>query len=53
MTTAAQKHGSEFAEVYLPKTFARGRITTCGDIDLLDTWIRRAVTVSGVDELFA
>lgn len=24
MTTAAQEHGSEFANAYLPKTFARG-----------------------------
>jgi hypothetical protein len=31
----------------------RARITTCGDVDLLDTWIRRAVTASTTDDLFA
>jgi len=32
---------------------ARARISECGDIEVLDTWIRRAVTVSTADELFA
>jgi hypothetical protein len=31
---------------------ARARITECTDVDQLDTWIRRAVTVGSVQELF-
>jgi hypothetical protein len=30
---------------------ARARILACVDVDQLDTWVRRAVTVSSVDEL--
>jgi hypothetical protein len=32
---------------------ARERITACTDLDELDAWVRRAVTVTSVDELFA
>ncbi|GII30930.1 hypothetical protein [Planotetraspora mira] len=31
----------------------RDRITRCDDLNMLETWIRRAVTVSSADELFA
>ena len=31
----------------------RARITTCQDIDQLTAWVRRAATVTSVDELFA
>lgn len=31
---------------------ARARITSCSDLHQLDTWIRRAVSISGIDELF-
>jgi len=31
----------------------RARITTCQDIDQLTVWVRRAATVTSVDELFA
>lgn len=31
---------------------ARARITSCTDLDQLETWIRRAVTASSVRELF-
>lgn len=34
-------------------TETRTRITTCTDTEQLDTWIRRAVTATAVDELFA
>ncbi|MDQ3790266.1 MAG: hypothetical protein M3422_23865 [Actinomycetota bacterium] len=32
---------------------ARERIMRCTDLDQLEIWVRRAVTVSTVDELFA
>ena len=32
---------------------ARARISACGDTGVLDSWIRRSVTVSTVEELFA
>jgi hypothetical protein len=32
---------------------ARARITACTDLDQLDVWVRRAVTASEVDDLFA
>jgi hypothetical protein len=32
---------------------ARERIMGCTDLDQLETWVRRAVTVSTVEELFA
>ncbi len=31
---------------------ARDRITSCTDLDQLETWIRRAVTISTIDDLF-
>ncbi|MGI5160750.1 hypothetical protein [Microbispora sp. CA-102843] len=31
---------------------ARERISRCSDLHLLEKWIRRAVTVTSVDELF-
>ncbi|WP_345337836.1 hypothetical protein [Planotetraspora kaengkrachanensis] len=31
----------------------RDRITRCDDLKVLETWIRRAVTVNSADELFA
>ena len=31
---------------------ARERISRCSDLRLLDKWIRKAVTVTSVDELF-
>lgn len=31
----------------------RERVTTCTDLDLLDTWATRAVTVEHAEELFA
>jgi hypothetical protein len=31
----------------------RDRITTCTDIDQLDTWLRHAVTAESIDEVFA
>ena len=32
---------------------ARERIMQCTDLDQLETWVRRAVTVSTIEELFA
>lgn len=32
---------------------ARSRITSCTDLDQLDTWLRRAVHVESVGDLFA
>jgi hypothetical protein len=32
---------------------ARDRISSCTDLDQLDAWVRHAVTVDKVDELFA
>jgi hypothetical protein len=32
---------------------ARDRITTCTDLDQLDSWLRRAVTANAIDEVFA
>jgi hypothetical protein len=32
---------------------ARERISGCTDLDQLDQWVRRAVTVTPADELFA
>lgn len=34
-------------------TEARERILACADLNVLDGWIRRAVTIASVDELFA
>ncbi|GII58950.1 hypothetical protein Pth03_73390 [Planotetraspora thailandica] len=31
----------------------RDRITSCDDLNVLETWIHRAVTVNSADELFA
>jgi hypothetical protein len=31
---------------------ARARITSCTDLDQLDSWIRRAVTATSIDQLF-
>lgn len=31
---------------------ARARITACTDLDLLEVWVRRAVTIDSIDELF-
>lgn len=31
---------------------ARTRITSCTDLDQLDTWVRRAVTADSVQDLF-
>lgn len=31
---------------------ARERITSCTDLDQLDTWIRRAATAGSIDDLF-
>jgi hypothetical protein len=31
---------------------ARARITSCTDLYQLDSWIRHAVTVNSIDELF-
>jgi len=28
------------------------RITSCTDLDQLDTWVRRAITATTVDDLF-
>ncbi|GAA4595440.1 hypothetical protein GCM10023194_64890 [Planotetraspora phitsanulokensis] len=30
----------------------RDRITRCDDLNVLETWVRRAVTVNSADELF-
>ena len=32
---------------------ARERISVCTDVDQLDEWVRRAVTVESIEELFA
>lgn len=32
---------------------ARARIAGCTDLDQLDTWLTRAVSISTIDELFA
>jgi len=32
---------------------ARQRITACADPDQLESWVRRAVTITDIDELFA
>jgi hypothetical protein len=31
---------------------ARARIIECTDVDLLETWVRRAATATTVDDLF-
>lgn len=31
---------------------ARARITACTDLDLLEAWVRRSVTIDSIDELF-
>ncbi|MDN5859990.1 MAG: hypothetical protein L0H84_15350, partial [Pseudonocardia sp.] len=31
----------------------RARITECTDVDLLDTWVRRAATANQAEDLFA
>lgn len=31
---------------------ARDRITSCADLDQLETWVRRAATINTIDELF-
>jgi hypothetical protein len=31
---------------------ARARITSCKDLDQLDSWLRRAATANSIDELF-
>lgn len=31
---------------------ARARITACTDLDQLDVWLTRAVTITTIDELF-
>jgi hypothetical protein len=37
--------------IQVPDT-ARERITSCADVDQLETWIRRAATAEKIDELF-
>jgi hypothetical protein len=32
---------------------ARERISACRDLDQLSTWVRRAATITHIDELFA
>jgi hypothetical protein len=39
-------------DVQIPDA-ARVRITSCADLDRLDTWLRRSATASSTDELFA
>lgn len=33
--------------------YARNEITGCANLDLLDTWVSRAVTVTSIDDLFS
>lgn len=49
MTTMPREYQSDFARRYFN---VRSTITSCADIDQLNTWVRRAATIERVEDLF-